>query len=76
MGAVEDRLAEAAKKFIEWEDQERAALFRELDAKYIVGVASCLTHDLEGPASNGFVFATCTKCWGRFKVRITPEGEE
>lgn len=46
------------------------------DLHWLIHLASlakmkeCFEHDLVGPASDDIVFATCTKCSMRFKVRI------
>ena len=41
-----------------------------LHVERLTRLVNCVEHDLAGPASSGVVFATCTKCGGRFKVRI------
>lgn len=40
-------------------------------AQHRARVAACIDHDLQGPRGKDHVFATCTKCEGRFKVLIT-----
>lgn len=46
---------------------ELAALLHQ---EFRMKVAACIDHDLSGPAAAGYVFATCSKCRGRFKVKI------
>lgn len=48
-------------------------LLQRLAHQHRQRVAACVDHDLEGIKGGRYVFATCTKCGGRFKVKITEE---
>ena len=41
-----------------------------LHLERITNYARCIDHTYSGPEGSGFVFATCSKCQGRAKVRI------
>lgn len=41
-----------------------------LAMEYRARVAACIDHDLSGPKGKDIVFATCSKCGARFKVKI------
>lgn len=67
---IEESVADAKELLDTWEDQGRAAMFLALHRERVQGIANCVEHDLYGPLANGIVFASCTKCDLKRKVRV------